>query len=105
LGGRCHAQFESRRELERWQREAPDCFYQDAYGKLKAISSTISTTVRQSDEEPWARPEEGRDNDVIADPSDQWMYFFRRAEGSTAKELLEWLPDPVFKRAIGVLEP
>ena len=46
----------------------------------------------------------GRDNDVIADPRDQWMYFFRRAEGSTAKELLEWLPDPVFKRAAGVLE-
>jgi hypothetical protein len=63
---------------------------------LKVGSSTISTTVRQSDEEPWAWPEEGRDNDVIADPRDQWMYFFRRAEGSTAKELLEWLPAPVF---------
>jgi predicted transposase/invertase (TIGR01784 family) len=44
------------------------------------------------------------DNEVIADPRDQWMYFFRRAEGSTVEELLERLPDPVFKRAVGVLE-
>jgi hypothetical protein len=27
------------------------------------------------------------DNEVIADPRDQWMYFFRRAEGSTDEEL------------------
>jgi len=27
------------------------------------------------------------DNEVIADPRDQWMYFFRRAEGSTVEEL------------------
>jgi hypothetical protein len=40
----------------------------------------------------------------IADPRDQWMYFFRRAEGSTVEELLDRLPDPVFKRAVGVLE-
>jgi len=44
------------------------------------------------------------DNEAIADPRDQWMYFFRRAEGSTVEELLERLPDPVFKRAVGVLE-
>ena len=41
---------------------------------------------------------------MIADPRDQWMYFFRRAEGSTVEELLDRLPDPVFKRAVGVLE-
>jgi predicted transposase/invertase (TIGR01784 family) len=44
------------------------------------------------------------DNAVIADPRDQWMYFFRRAEGSTVEELLDRLPDPVFKQAVGVLE-
>jgi predicted transposase/invertase (TIGR01784 family) len=44
------------------------------------------------------------DNEVIADPRDQWMYFFRRAEGSPVEELLERLPDPVFERAVGVLE-
>jgi uncharacterized protein (DUF58 family) len=44
------------------------------------------------------------DNEQIADPRDQWMYFFRRAEGSTVEELLDRLPDPVFKRAVGVLE-
>ena len=44
------------------------------------------------------------DDDSIADPRDQWMYFFRRAEGSTVEELLDRLPDPVFKRAVGVLE-
>lgn len=44
------------------------------------------------------------DNELIVDPRDQWMYFFRRAEGSTVEELLERLPDPVFKRAVGVLE-
>jgi hypothetical protein len=44
------------------------------------------------------------DNEEIADPRDQWMYFFRRAEGSTVEELLDRLPDPVFKRAVGVLE-
>jgi predicted transposase/invertase (TIGR01784 family) len=44
------------------------------------------------------------DNVQIADPRDQWMHFFRRAEGSTVEELLDRLPDPVFKRAVGVLE-
>ena len=32
------------------------------------------------------------------------MHFFRRAEGSTVQELLDRLPDPVFKRPVGVLE-
>jgi hypothetical protein len=32
------------------------------------------------------------------------MYFFRRAGGSTVEELLDRLPDPVFKRAVGILE-
>jgi predicted transposase/invertase (TIGR01784 family) len=44
------------------------------------------------------------DNEPIADPRDQWMYFFRRANGSSVDELLERLPDPVFERAVGVLE-
>jgi predicted transposase/invertase (TIGR01784 family) len=44
------------------------------------------------------------DNAPIADPRDQWMYFFRRANGSSVDELLERLPDPVFERAVGVLE-
>jgi predicted transposase/invertase (TIGR01784 family) len=44
------------------------------------------------------------DNEEITDPRDQWMYFFRRAEGATVEELLDRLPDPVFKRAVGVLE-
>jgi predicted transposase/invertase (TIGR01784 family) len=44
------------------------------------------------------------DNKPIADPRDQWMYFFRRANGSSVDELLDRLPDPVFERAVGVLE-
>ncbi|MFZ4083674.1 MAG: PD-(D/E)XK nuclease family transposase [Pirellula sp.] len=44
------------------------------------------------------------DNAPIADPRDQWMYFFRRANGSSVDELLDRLPDPVFERAVGVLE-
>jgi predicted transposase/invertase (TIGR01784 family) len=44
------------------------------------------------------------DNEPIADPRDQWIYFFRRANGSSVDELLDRLPDPVFKRAVGVLE-
>jgi predicted transposase/invertase (TIGR01784 family) len=44
------------------------------------------------------------DNEPIADPRDQWMYFFRRANGSSVDELLDRLPDPVFERAVGVLE-
>ena len=41
---------------------------------------------------------------VIEDPTEQWLYFFRRAGKSTAKELIARLPDPVFAEAIGVLE-
>ena len=44
------------------------------------------------------------DNGVITDPRDQWMYFFRRAKGSSVEGLLDRLPDPVFQRAVGVLE-
>ena len=44
------------------------------------------------------------DNEAIADQRDQWMYFFRRANGSSVDELLDRLPDPVFERAVGVLE-
>lgn len=41
---------------------------------------------------------------VIEDPTEQWLYFFRRAGKSTAEELIARLPDPVFAEAIGVLE-
>jgi hypothetical protein len=44
------------------------------------------------------------DNRVISDPIEQWLYFFRRAEKSTAKELTARLPDPLFAEATGVLE-
>ena len=44
------------------------------------------------------------DNAPIADPRDQWMFFFRQANGSRVDELLDRLPDPVFERAVGVLE-
>ena|GEM_PF-271410 len=44
------------------------------------------------------------DNRVINDPIEQWLYFFRRAEESTAEELIARLPDPVFAEAAGVLE-
>jgi len=44
------------------------------------------------------------DNRVISDPTDQWLYFFRQAGQSTAKELTARLPDPVFAEATGVLE-
>ena len=44
------------------------------------------------------------DNRVISDPIDQWLYFFRQAGQSTAKELTARLPDPVFAEATGVLE-
>jgi hypothetical protein len=44
------------------------------------------------------------DNRVISDPVEQWLYFFRRAEESTAEELTARLPDPVFAEAAGVLE-
>ena len=41
---------------------------------------------------------------MISDPIDQWLYFFRQAGQSTAKELTARLPDPVFAEATGVLE-
>jgi len=44
------------------------------------------------------------DNEVITDPVEQWLYFFCRADESSAKELAERLPDPVFAEATGVLE-
>ena len=44
------------------------------------------------------------DNREISDPIDQWLYFFRQAGQSTAKELTARLPDPVFAEATGVLE-
>jgi hypothetical protein len=44
------------------------------------------------------------DNRVISDPIEQWLYFFSRAEESTAEELTARLPDPVFAEAAGVLE-
>ena len=44
------------------------------------------------------------DNRVIRDPVEQWLYFFCRADESTAEELAARLPDPVFTEATGVLE-
>ena len=44
------------------------------------------------------------DNRLIDDPIEQWLYFFRRAEQSTAEELTARLADPVFAEATGVLE-
>ena len=44
------------------------------------------------------------DNEVITDPVEQWLYFFCRADESSAKELAERLRDLVFAEATGVLE-
>ena len=44
------------------------------------------------------------DNQPISDSVDQWLYFFRRAQGSTEEELMSRLPDPVFAEATGVLK-
>jgi len=44
------------------------------------------------------------DDRVITDPVEQWLYFFCRADESTAEELVSRLPDPVFAEATGVLE-
>ncbi len=44
------------------------------------------------------------DNDIITDPVEQWLYFFRRAANLTPEELYHRLPDPVFAEATGVLE-
>jgi hypothetical protein len=44
------------------------------------------------------------DADRRLNVSDQWMYFFPRAKGSTVDQLLSQLRDPVFERATGVLQ-
>lgn len=44
------------------------------------------------------------DNEAIDDPCDQWMYFFRKAKGSTPEQLLSRLRDPIFIEAIGIME-
>ena len=44
------------------------------------------------------------DNIPVENPLDQWMEFFRSAEGSTVEQLRQRLPSPVFTEAIGVLE-
>jgi len=44
------------------------------------------------------------DHELIADPRDQWMYFFRRANAWSVDDMVDRLPDPVFERAVGVLE-
>ena len=44
------------------------------------------------------------DNQVITDPVDQWLYFFRHAADCTPEELVDRLPDPVFAEATGVLQ-
>jgi len=44
------------------------------------------------------------DHRVIGDPVEQWLYFFCRADESTAEELITRLPEPVFAEATGVLE-
>lgn len=44
------------------------------------------------------------DNEPIADPVEQWLYFFRDASNCTAEELARRLPDPIFEEATGVLE-
>ncbi|QDV62526.1 Rpn family recombination-promoting nuclease/putative transposase [Crateriforma conspicua] len=44
------------------------------------------------------------DNQVIVDPVEQWLYFFRRAADCTPEELADRLPDPVFAEATGVLQ-
>ena len=36
------------------------------------------------------------DNGLIGEPLEQWLYFFRRAHGSTPRELLKRLTDPIF---------
>ncbi|PAY19375.1 hypothetical protein CKO51_10870 [Rhodopirellula sp. SM50] len=44
------------------------------------------------------------DNGVIAAPILQWIHFFRFAATSSAEDLRQQLPDPVFVEAVGVLE-
>jgi predicted transposase/invertase (TIGR01784 family) len=44
------------------------------------------------------------DNDLITDPLEMWLYFFRRAMRCRSEELLRRLCDPVFEEAVGILE-
>ncbi len=44
------------------------------------------------------------DNELIEDPLEQWLYFFRRAQGSTPRELLKRLTDPTFAEALEILQ-
>ena len=44
------------------------------------------------------------DNGPIGEPLEQWLYFFRRAYGSTPRELLKRLTDPIFEEALEILQ-
>ncbi len=44
------------------------------------------------------------DNRQVRGPLEQWIHFFLEAKGSTMEGLRERLFDPVFEKAIGVLE-
>ena len=46
----------------------------------------------------------GSDNRSVVDPLDQWMHFFRNAEGSSPEKIRECLASPIFEEALGVLE-
>ena len=72
--------------------------------QLRAASGELLTDCLQIRllELPKYDPE--GDNGEIADPIRQWIYFFRFAGNSSAEELRQRLPDPVFAEAIGVLE-
>ncbi len=43
-------------------------------------------------------------NVPIGDPLARWMYFFRSAQGSTPRELLKRLTDPIFGEALEILQ-
>ena len=45
-----------------------------------------------------------KDNWQVRGPLEQWIHFFLEAKGSTVEGLRERLFDPVFEKAIGVLE-
>jgi predicted transposase/invertase (TIGR01784 family) len=45
-----------------------------------------------------------KDNWQVRGPLEQWIHFFLEAKGSTMEGLRERLVDPVFEKAIGVLE-
>jgi predicted transposase/invertase (TIGR01784 family) len=45
-----------------------------------------------------------KDNCQVRGPLEQWIHFFLEAKGSTVEGLRERLVDPVFEKAIGVLE-